>query len=556
MKSSIAGQTFDAERATAGQAVTGHVIHARAPRGDDCDLEPITDPDRIAAHLEDAAHVPGGHAPALLLPRNEREVADALSRSTRVLVVGAQSSLTGGATPRGDTLLSTARLRSLADVPVHRVSAGAAVTIAEIDTHLRQRGAFYPPSPTWQGATIGGTVATNAAGASTFKYGTTRAWVEALTVVLASGDVLDLRRGNTTAHPDGYFDVVLQNGSVRVPVPRYRMPTVAKVSAGYFAAPGMDLVDLFIGSEGTLGVIAEVTLRVQHPRPAVCLAFVTFRERASAVACVTRLREMAIATWRSGDSEGLDVSAIEHMDGRSLALVREDGVDTRLGITLDPDAAIGLLITVDLTAGTTSREAFQAFGGGTDHSAAARPLAHFASMLDEYDVAAETLIAAPGDAAGVERLLALREAVPVAVNRRVGVARRDIDPRIEKTAADVIVPFEHLATMLDRYDDELRRRGLDGAIWGHISDGNVHPNIIPRSFADVESGREAVLAFGREAIRLGGSPLAEHGVGRNTTKQRLLVDLYGADGVEEMRLVKRALDPQGKLASGVIFQPG
>ena len=107
--------------------------------------------------------------------------------------------------------------------------------------------------------------------------------------------------------------------------------------------------------------------------------------------------------------------------------------------------------------------------------------------------------------------------------------------------------------MLDLYEREWRKRGLDGAIWGHISDGNVHPNVIPRSFADVESGREAVLVFGREAIRLGGAPLAEHGVGRNATKQRLLVELYGADGVEQMRAVKRALDPTGKLAPGVLF---
>ena len=104
------------------------------------------------------------------------------------------------------------------------------------------------------------------------------------------------------------------------------------------------------------------------------------------------------------------------------------------------------------------------------------------------------------------------------------------------------------------YESQLRDRGLDAAIWGHISDGNVHPNVIPRSFADVESGREAVLAFGRAAIRLGGAPLAEHGVGRSSVKQQLLVDLYGAAGIEQMRAVKRALDPHGKLGPGVIFR--
>ena len=117
----------------------------------------------------------------------------------------------------------------------------------------------------------------------------------------------------------------------------------------------------------------------------------------------------------------------------------------------------------------------------------------------------------------------------------------------------MIVPFDRLDDLLTIYDDEFRRRGLDAAVWGHISDGNLHPNVIPRSMADVESGKAAILMFGREAIRLGGSPLAEHGVGRNPVKQQLLVELYGRDGVEAMRQLKRTLDPQWKLAPGVLF---
>jgi D-lactate dehydrogenase (cytochrome) len=140
------------------------------------------------------------------------------------------------------------------------------------------------------------------------------------------------------------------------------------------------------------------------------------------------------------------------------------------------------------------------------------------------------------------------------VNARIGRARETIDSRIAKTAADMIVPFDRLAALMVFYDDEFRRRGLDAATWGHISDGNLHPNVIPRSFADVESGEEAILAFGREVIRLGGSPLAEHGVGRHPVKQQLLEEMYGQDGIEEMRRIKHAIDPEWKMAPGVIFQ--
>jgi D-lactate dehydrogenase (cytochrome) len=103
------------------------------------------------------------------------------------------------------------------------------------------------------------------------------------------------------------------------------------------------------------------------------------------------------------------------------------------------------------------------------------------------------------------------------------------------------------------YRDGFGSRGLDYAVWGHISDGNVHPNVIPRSYEDILQGKEAILEFGREVARLGGCPLAEHGVGRNTVKQALLRQLYRDAGIAEMRAVKQALDPEWKLAPGVIF---
>ena len=125
--------------------------------------------------------------------------------------------------------------------------------------------------------------------------------------------------------------------------------------------------------------------------------------------------------------------------------------------------------------------------------------------------------------------------------------------KIEKTAADMIVPFDRLEELLTVYETGFGSRGLDAAIWGHISDGNLHPNVIPRTFADVKAGKAAILEFGREAIRLGGAPLAEHGVGRNSVKQQLLEQLYGKDGIAAMRAVKNAIDPDWKLAPGVLF---
>ena len=528
-------------------------LRSRAPRGERAKPIPVLDHDVIAGHLEDAAHYHGGHATALFTPSSEAEVAAIVTASPSVLPIGAQSSLTGGATPMGEVLVSTKKFNAITPLSAERVRVQAGVTLTELDDALGRAGRYYPPAPTFRGAFVGGTLSTNAAGAATFKYGTTRDWVESITVVLASGDVLDIDRGTTHAHPGGFFELVLAHDTIRVPVPTYRMPVVDKLSAGYFAAPGMDLIDLFIGSEGTLGIITEATLRIVAVRPASCLAFVTFANRPSALAFVRRLREAARNTWARHDARGVDVSAIEHLDARSLQLLREDGVDVLHGVSLPDDSAIALLVTLELPPDMTSERGYAEIGSFENADAPDTPLVRFASLLAETGVADRTILALPGERAQAAKFLEIREAVPSAVNRRVGLAKRTVDDRIEKTAADMIVPFEHFEALLQFYERELAARRLDAAIWGHISDGNVHPNVIPRTYADVQSGREAILEFGRQAVRLGGAPLAEHGVGRNPTKQKLLAMLYGDAGIDSMRAVKAALDPEWKLSPGVIF---
>src|SRR6185436_3064669 len=192
-------------------------------------------------------------------------------------------------------------------------------------------------------------------------------------------------------------------------------------------------------------------------------------------------------------------------------------------------------------------------GNAREPEAPDGPLRRFCRLLDAAGVLDDVEVAVPGDDGRANQLLAVREAVPASVNQRVGRAKQTIDGAIEKTAADMVVPFDRLEELLTAYETAFGARGLDVAIWGHISDGNLHPNVIPRSFDDVEAGKAVILELGREAIRLGGAPLAEHGVGRNRVKQRLLELLYGRDGIDDMRAVKRAIDSEWMLAPGVLF---
>ncbi len=503
---------------------------------------PETDPDLVARFLRDAAHYPGGYATGVVRPAAVGEVASflaSLPAGSRVLTVGAQSSLTGGATPLGDVVLSTERLATL-QVDGDCVRAGAGVTLQAIQDALAAVGRWLPSVPTYLGATAGGAVATCAAGAATFKYGTVRPWVHGLTVVLATGEVLELERGQRLA-------------ASLVSLPSLRMPDVPKCSAGYFIAPEMNLVDLFIGAEGTLGVITDVVFRTAPQPAARCHALVPVADEETGIRLVGDLRAAAQETWRTNDPCGINVAAIEHLDARSIAVVREDGVDRKLDIRLPSGAGIVLLIELELSQRATPAELWQQLATARDADAADSSLRRFCTLLDRYDALDDAEVALPGNHARAAAFAELREAVPAGVNRRVALAQQQIDSRIYKTAADMIVPFDRFGEMMRTCRRLFAERDLDLAVWGHISDGNVHPNVIPKSAEDVTRGQEAILALGDAVIAMGGSPLAEHGVGRNPIKQELLRRLYGSEGIDAMRALKRSLDPHGVLAPGVVF---
>ena len=494
------------------------MLRTRPPKGAAA-AAVVRDPDVIGAFLEDAAHVPGGHASGVAFPRNEAEVAALVRDATSLLPVGAQSSLTGGASPRGEVVLSTRALTGIQMVGEYAVLVGAGVSLVDLQSALAARGLYYPPVPTYEGAFVGGTIATNAAGAATYKYGTTRAWVEALTVVLADGSVLDVERGSP-AH-GGSVEIERTGGAITsVTLPRIEPPNVPKLSAGYHASAGAyDPIDLFIGAEGTLGVIVSARLRVV-PRPPVALVLLSCQSDRLAISITAALRT----------TPGIDLAGVEYIDSNAIARL-DDATFGRAGVRRPPFGSALLLAQIE---------------GGLDV---------VTSVLQAHDAADEAAVAMEGDARGAARLLELREAVPATINRLVAAAKAHVDTAIEKTAGDMIVPFDRLEDSLALYRDVFDRRGLQHAIWGHFSDGNLHPNVIPRSLDDVVRGKEAILEIGREVTRMGGSPLAEHGVGRNPVKQELLRQMYSDEGVEQMRAIKRALDPGWKLAPGVLFPP-
>ena len=218
---------------------------------------------------------------------------DASSNRIPVTVAGAGTGITGGRVPFGGMVVSLERFREIA-IGEGSAVVGAGVLLRELQAAAAGTGQFYAPDPTEISASIGGTIATNASGSRSFLYGDTRRHILGLRVVLMDGSLLDLRREEPIP-----FDT-----------PALPAPKTTKHTAGFPLRPGMDMLDLFIGSEGTLGVVTEARVRLL-PIPAELLTGVVFFQSDEAALD-------AVDAWRS--IPGLRM--LEYLDAGSLELLR------------------------------------------------------------------------------------------------------------------------------------------------------------------------------------------------------------------------------------------
>ena len=281
------------------------------------DVDVITDPEIITGYLTDASNLQG-HAEALVRPRSTEQVAQVVAhcqgQRIPLTITAGRTSTTGAAVPHGGWLLSTEQMQRIVEIGHDRATVEPGINLAAFQREVEATGRFYPPDPTSRGdCTLGASIACNASGARSFRYGATRAWIEAAEVVLPSGEVLHVNRGD--AIPEAW------------PAPRWSPPPV-KSSAGYEAK---DLLDLFIGQEGTLGVITQATVRlIERPQSFGLLAF--FPDRTQAVQFVQNARDQA----RQNPSGPLSPRCLEYLDDGCVQLMRSSVGD----VPVDAGAAL------------------------------------------------------------------------------------------------------------------------------------------------------------------------------------------------------------------------
>jgi FAD/FMN-containing dehydrogenase len=432
-----------------------------------------------------------GTGERLFVPQDEAGVVEVLNAAREkrmpVTLAGAGSGLTGARVPHGGWVLSLEKFRRL-EIGDGSARAGSAITLLELREAARPTRQFYAPDPTEITASVGGTIATNASGSRSFKYGSTRRHVRALRVALMDGRVVEYRRGD----------------KIDFAVPPIPVPATTKYTAGYRLEPGMEWIDLFCGSEGTLGVILEAELALL-PIPASVFAGVIFFPSDEQALD-------AVEAWRPVG----ELRMIEYVDRNSLNLLLERYPE------IPAPAKAALLIEAEGDDVDAWEKRLASAGALTDAS-------WFATTMKDR-----------------ERFREFRHALPEMVIAKV------VPGGFLKMGTDYAVPISRNREMLAYYRRRLEAE-LPGryVIYGHIGDAHVHVNILPTNQAEASSASQLLTEFAKQAVALGGTVSAEHGLGKR--KAGLLSLQYAPEHIQAMRDVKTRMDPEWLLGRGTLF---
>ncbi|MEA3265674.1 MAG: FAD-binding oxidoreductase [Candidatus Fermentibacteria bacterium] len=457
--------------------------------------------------LKDESSLSGGNCELAAWPGNQTEAAEymkeCLEDSVPITVSGARTGITGGAIPFGGAVVSTELLKGIQATPspnIIRVQAGETLDSVQEYCKTEKPGMFYPPDPTETTASIGGTIATNASGAGSYRYGSTRNWIAGLKVLLLSGREINIKRG----------DYRFSRGKLKHPVlgtitlPELDKPQPEKNAAGLYILPDMDLIDLFIGSDGKLGLISSADLILSN-KPHSVASFAVFCNEDQ----FWELRSELI-------SSNLPMRELEAMAETCLPFLEKNTEESY------PQSKGWVLFTsIDVA----SEEELDII------------LETLEMILEEKGISIDNTWGG-FDEKERKRLKELRHLLPETVNRIIS-NNSSRNSLIHKVSTDTAVPPEKLEEYYGTMKSILLNTGLEYVIFGHSGQGHLHANLIPENSDQMSEALRAVELISIEAVKLGGTVSAEHGTGK--LKAPLLRLMYSSRELNDMNLLIQSI---------------
>lgn len=478
----------------------------------------IVEKDAKVDYIRDAANFVGDADEVYVLESID-EIANLIkekySKDIPITISAARTGLTGGGVPQSGVLVSTERLDKIIQIDIDNKTAllEPGVRLQNFHDELRQYGLMYPSNPTETWSTIGGNVATNASGAKTFKYGPTRKFVNYLEIVLFDGDEIHIKRGQNFAQGNIASLITINKRKYEFEIPIIKSPKSTKNATGFYLHENMDLIDLFIGSEGTLGVIKKIGLRLLPSPEEVLSAIVFFDEYNNLLNFVEFLRVE--------NSRGISPRLIEYFDHNSLKLLSEHHPEI-------PSEAIGA-VWIEIETETAELDKLMAN--------------LYDLTLEHTDLLDFTWIAVTDK--DREKFTQFRHNLPLSVNELLTKYGQ------KKIYTDTAVPKEKFREYYNIMYQKLSDLGLDYVVFGHIGDCHLHANLFVKNETDKMKAEVFYHEMVNLAIQFEGTFSAEHGVGK--IKREFMKAMYSEKEIDGMKNIKKIFDPKNLIGQNTLF---
>ena len=482
--------------------------------------------DEIQNYLLDASNYKG-LCEAVYFPENRTDVIELIkelnAKHKTVTIAGNGTGLTGARVPQNGFVISTEKLNKIIEINENDKYAVVepGVILADFINLVSEKKIFYPPDPTEKNCFIGGNVATNASGEKTFKYGPTRDYVLALEIVLPNGEILNIERGKHFA--DNYLmNLETESGNrILFEIPDYKMPETTKNTSGYFCAKGMDAIDLFIGSEGTLGIFTKIKLKLLPEPEKIISCIVFFNDEKDAFNFIKEARNISLNTRLRSDRRTLDALSLEYFDERALRFLYSSYP------SIPKSAKSAVWFEQEVT--NSNEETF---------------FEYWLNLISENNGDKDNAWFAFDDA-DKERLQEFRHSISLKVNEYVS------KNNLRKLGTDVAVPDSNFEELYYYSQKVVEEAHINYVIYGHFGNSHMHLNMLPKTNEEYEIGKSLYSKICQKAIDLRGTVSAEHGIGK--MKKSYLIEMYGQGNINKMVELKKKFDANFILGRGNIF---